>query len=73
MTKLKRMVCASMLAAGVGVAGLFGVGLGAASAQPGPPCNAPGVPACQDNNDWQGRGIDQGATIISPSCTTASG
>src|SRR3978361_569249 len=37
----KRAVYASTLAAGVGLAGLFGVGLGTASAQPGPPCNAP--------------------------------
>jgi hypothetical protein len=62
MTKLKRVVCASTLAAGVGVAGLFGIGLGAANAQPGPPCNAPGAPPCggNNNNDWQHRGIDQG-------------
>ena len=32
---LKRMVCASTLAAGVATAGLFGVGLGTAGADPG--------------------------------------
>jgi hypothetical protein len=46
----KRAVYASTLAAGVGLAGLFGVGLGTASAQPGQPCNAPGAPACQDQH-----------------------
>ena len=71
----KRAVYASTLAAGVGLAGVFGVGLGAASADPGRPCNAPGAPACGDqhrndggpgNHDrgsapmgWQQRGIDQ--------------
>jgi hypothetical protein len=44
---LKRMVCASTLAAGVGVAGLFGVGLSTAGADPGQPCGAPNAPACQ--------------------------
>ena len=71
----KRALCASTLAAGVGLAGLFGVGLGTASADPGRPCNAPGAPACGPDQhrddrgpgpapapgpDWQGRGIDQG-------------
>ncbi len=40
----KRVACASTLAAGVGLAGLFGVGLATASADPG--CNAPGRPPC---------------------------
>ena len=70
---VKRAVYASTLAAGVGLAGLFGVGLGSASAEPGPQCNAPGQPACgnqhpgNDNRGggpapagWQNRGIDQG-------------
>lgn len=51
---IKRAMSASMLAAGVGLAGLLGVGLGSASADPGPPCNAPGALPCQnqDRNDW---------------------
>ena len=71
---LKRMVCASTLAAGVGVAGLFGVGLGTAGADPGQPCGGPNAWQCQNhgpqNNDrhdngpapadWQHRGVDQG-------------
>lgn len=62
----KRTLCTSTLAAGVGVAGLLGVGLGAANAEPGQPCNAPNAPACQpqnngpQGNNWQNRGIDQG-------------
>jgi hypothetical protein len=72
----KRALYASTLAAGVGLAGLFGVGLGTAAADPGQPCNAPGAPACgQDQHrddqgrgdnrgggpvDWNHRGIDQG-------------
>jgi hypothetical protein len=59
----------------VGLAGLFGIGLGTASADPGQPCHAPGAPSGQnqnrndwghDNNnrgpapvDWQHRGVDQ--------------
>ena len=63
----KRALSASTLAAGIGVAGLFGVGLGTASADPG--CDRPGTPACGDHRDdrggpgpvdWHGRGIDQG-------------
>ena len=70
----KRAIYASTLAAGVGLAGLVGVGLGTASADPGgQPCNAPGAPRCDDHHDdwnrdhggpapvdWQHRGIDQG-------------
>jgi hypothetical protein len=54
---LKRMVCASTLAAGVGVAGLLGVGLGTAGADPGcggwnqPQCGGPGW---HDNNNGPG-------------------
>jgi hypothetical protein len=63
----KRALSASALAAGIGVAGLFGVGLGTAGADPGD-CNRPGTPACGDHRDgggpgpvdWHGRGIDQG-------------
>ncbi|OBI74388.1 hypothetical protein [Mycobacterium sp. E740] len=56
----KRMMYVSTLAAGVGVAGLFGAST--ANANPGPPCNAPNAPACQQGpgNDWQNRGIDRG-------------
>ena len=54
---VKRVFYASTLAAGVGVAGLLGVGLGTASADPwGPPCNAPGAPPCQDHHDDWNRG-----------------
>ena len=70
----KRAIYASTLAAGVGLAGLVGVGLGNASADPwGPPCNALGAPRCDDHHDdwhrgpggpapvdWQHRGIDKG-------------
>lgn len=51
----KRAMYASTLAAGVGLTGLLGVGLGTASADPGPgPCNTPGQPPCgQDrHDDW---------------------
>lgn len=69
---LKRMVCASTLVAGVGLAGLFGAGT--AGAQPGQPCGRQDAPACQSgpgpqnngpgpqNNgpvDWQRRDINQ--------------
>ncbi|HKV21496.1 MAG TPA: hypothetical protein VJR50_20870 [Mycobacterium sp.] len=71
---VKRAIYASTLAAGVGLAGVLGVGLGTASADPGRPCNAPGAPACNDQHrndgrpgddrgpapvDWHQRGIDQ--------------
>ncbi|RDH76735.1 hypothetical protein DVS77_20580 [Mycolicibacterium moriokaense] len=56
----KRAMYASTLAAGVGLAGLFGVGLGSASADPGGPqqCNAPGAPQCGggDHHDNGNRG-----------------
>ncbi len=70
----KRALYASTLAAGVGLAGAFGVGLGTASADPWQPCNAPGASACHDQHrndgrpeddrgpapvDWQHRGVDQ--------------
>jgi hypothetical protein len=63
---LKRAIGTSALAAGIGVAGLFGSGLGTAGAQPGPGpnCNRPGTPACMQNGpapaNWQQRGFDQG-------------
>lgn len=63
----KRALSASALAAGIGVAGLFGVGLGTASADPWG-CDRPGTPPCGDHRDdrgpgpvdWHGRGVDQG-------------
>jgi hypothetical protein len=69
-----RIMCASTLAAGIGLTGLFGLGLGTAGADPGPNCGGPGNNSCEhrDNNgpgqpnngpgqvNWQGRGVDQG-------------
>ena len=54
----KRAIYASTIAAGVGLTGLLGVGLGTASADPwGPrPCNAPGAPPCGDHHDDWNRG-----------------
>lgn len=63
---LKRTIGVSTLAAGIGVAGLFGAGLGSAGADPGPGCGRPGTPVCAQNQgqpgqgDWQQRGIDKG-------------
>lgn len=73
---LKRMMYASAAAAGIGAAGLFGLGIGTASADPGQPCGGWNASACQpgpdngqggwqyDNNngpaDWRHRGIDHG-------------
>ena len=54
---LKRMVCASTLAAGIGVAGLLGTATGTAGADPGQRCSGPNAPACREGP--QG-GIDQG-------------
>lgn len=59
---LRRVVCASTLAAGVGIASVLGVGLGTAGADP---CGVPNTPACQPApppgpNDWQDRGFNQG-------------
>lgn len=57
---MKRTIGVSTLAAGIGAAGLFGVGLGTAGADPGPGCNRPGTPACAPAQpDWQHRGADQ--------------
>jgi len=60
---IKRAIYASTLAAGVGLAGLLGAGLGTASADPGgphPTCNAPGAPPCQDHRDNGGHGDNRG-------------
>jgi hypothetical protein len=67
--KVKRMLIASSLAAGIGLAGLAGVGLGTASADPGHGCGAPDASVCRpalQPGDQPGprpidqRGIDQG-------------
>jgi hypothetical protein len=55
---LKRLVAASTLTAGVGAAGLLGLGVGTAAADPGHPCNGPEY-SCQQpggpqNNRPQG-------------------
>jgi hypothetical protein len=50
--KLKRVVLASTAVAGIGAAGLFGLGIGTASADPGQ-CGGPGPQGCQGpNNGW---------------------
>ncbi|TFV58908.1 hypothetical protein E4P42_10455 [Mycobacterium sp. PS03-16] len=57
-----RILGASTLAAGIGAAGLFGVGLSTAAADPGPACGRPGTAACAPApgpGGWQQRGIDQ--------------
>ena len=72
--KARRALYGSTLAAGIGLAGLLGVGLGSAAAEPGQPCNAPGAPACGGQHEdrgpapanWQGRGIDQGRNDHQP-------
>lgn len=48
---LKRVVCTSTLAAGVTAAGLFGLGAGTASADPGPGCGGPNAQYCQNGPD----------------------
>ena len=72
---LKRMLLTSTAAAGIGAAGLFGLGIGTASADPGQPCGGPNAQWCQGNNngpnngpndwnngpaDWQHRDLNQG-------------
>lgn len=70
--KLMPRVAAPMLAGGIALSGLLGVGLGTAAAQPGQPCGAPNTPACApapqnnapqnnapQNNNWEQRNIDQ--------------
>jgi len=64
--KIKRIVTASTLAAGIGVAGIFGVGLAGANADPGRSgsdfhSNVQAVDWHDDRGgDWHGRGIDDG-------------
>lgn len=69
---IKQVLGASTLAAGIGVAGLLGVGLGTAGADPGHDCYRPGV--CDGRHDgrdfhdghdggpvdWHNRGVDEG-------------
>ena len=50
---LNRLLATTTLAAGVGAASLFGLGMGTAAANPGPPGQPGPVPVQQ-------RGIDQG-------------
>ena len=72
---LKRMLYTSTAATAIGAAGLFGLGIGTASADPGQPCGGPNPAACQQGPggpggtggpggpgpvDWQNRGPDQG-------------
>lgn len=69
----KRVLSVSTLAAGIGISGLLGVGLGTASAEPWG-CDRPGAPRCEDHHDnrgpgpvdWHGRGIDQGRNDHQP-------
>jgi hypothetical protein len=64
----RRALSASALVGGVGMAGLFGIGIGTANADPGQWCDRPGTPQCGDHRDnrgpdpadWHNRGIDQG-------------
>jgi hypothetical protein len=58
----KRTLGVSALAAGIGVAGLLGVGLGTANADPGWGCDRPGAPPCDNHRDdrWQDRGDNRG-------------
>lgn len=63
----KRTIGVSTLAAGIGLAGLLGAGVGTASANPGPGCDRPGAQQCGDHHDqgpaqadWHNRGVDQG-------------
>lgn len=63
---IKRIAGASTLAAGLGLAGLLGVGIGTAGADPGQPCGAPNAPQCQNqgphgNPGPQGNQGPQGA------------
>lgn len=64
--RFKKTVGVSVMAAGVGLAGLFGTGMTTAAADPGQGCGRPGAP-CDRRDDrgpapeeWRNRGIDQG-------------
>jgi hypothetical protein len=54
-----RAIYAATLAAGVGLAGLFGVGLGTASADPGQQCSAPNAQFCGPDQHRDNQGPDQ--------------
>ena len=60
---LTRRTAAPILAGGIALAGLLGLGLSTAGADPGRPCGQPNAQACapapQNNNNWQGRNMDQ--------------
>lgn len=63
--RFKKSVGISAMAAGIGVAGLLGLGIGTAGADPGPGCDRPGAQQCDRHDDrgfrpddWHGRGID---------------
>lgn len=60
--RLKQVIGAAALAAGIGSAGLIGGGIAGADPGPGPACGQPHTPACAQNApaDWQHRGVDQG-------------
>lgn len=57
---IKRIACASTLTAGIGLAGLLGLGIGTAGADPGPPCGAPNAPQCQNGHPWGNQGPQNG-------------
>lgn len=61
--KLTHRFGAPIVAGGIALTGLIGVGLGTAAADPGRPCGAPNAPSCQQGpqqqNDWQHRDINQ--------------
>lgn len=60
---LARRTAAPILAGGIALAGLLGMGLGTAGADPGSPCGQPNAQVCapapQNHDNWQGRNIDQ--------------
>jgi hypothetical protein len=69
-----RALSASALAGGIGIAGLLGIGLATASADPGPGCDRAGTPWCGEHRDdrgpgqvdWHNRGVDQARSDHQP-------
>ena len=55
---LTRMMYTSAAAAGIAAAGLFGLGIGTASADPGQPCGGWNAPACQPGPNNGPRQLD---------------